>query len=290
MCIGEGQIARHVNAAWQQARAAGATGPVLDSLLQRALAVRRHVRKTTAIAECFVSTAQATVELAGNLFGSLAKRRALLIGAGRMSEAVAHSLVRQGASVCVVNRTDQNAIRLARRVGAQACTYDVRERLLLSADLVIGAMAASEPIITSSEVREVARERQHRNLVLIDLGLPRNVDPAVRNVSGMLLYDLDDLERAQGHRSQVWEAEVEAEKIILAEAHAFHKELIGEAAIPAITDLRHRLDEICQQELDSFRLEQGPFPKDQDQLIAAVSTRITHKIAGTLARKTGARL
>jgi glutamyl-tRNA reductase len=124
----------------------------------------------------------------------------------------------------------------------------------------------------------------------MDLGLPRNVDPAVRELGGVLLYDLDDLEQTHNPHPEAREAELQAEKIVLAEVQGFRKELMGDGATPAIIALRHRLDEICQQELESFRLEQGPFPKDQDQLIAAVSARITHKIAGSLARRAGSRL
>jgi glutamyl-tRNA reductase len=290
MRIGEGQIARQVNSAWQQARAAGSTGPCLDAILRKALAVRRRVRNETAIADCFVSVPQAAVELANNIFGSLARRQVLLFGAGRIGEAVAQSLVSRGASVCVVSRTDQHAADLARRVGAQACALEARWKRLAAADLAISATAAPEFILPADQMKQVATERQKRNLVLIDLGLPRNVDPAVRDLGGMLLYDLDDLERTQPPQPEAWETESQAEKIILAEVHGFKKELMGEGVTPAIAALRHRLDEICQQELESFRLEQGPFPKEQDQLIAAVSTRITHKIAGSLARRAGSRL
>ncbi len=290
MRIGEGQIARQVNSAWQQARAAGSTGPCLDAILRKALAVRRRVRKETAIAECFISVPQAAVELASNIFGSLAKRQVLLFGAGRIGDAVAQSLVGRGASVCVISRTDQHAVDLARRVGTQACAFEARWRCLAAADLAISATGAPEFILPADQMKQVATQRQKRNLVLIDLGLPRNVDPAVRDLGGVLLYDLDDLERTQQPQPEAWETESQAEKIILAEVHDFRKELMGEGATPAIADLRHRLDEICQQELESFRLEQGPFPKDQDQLIAAVSARITHKIAGSLARRASSRL
>jgi glutamyl-tRNA reductase len=121
--------------------------------------------------------------------------------------------------------------------------------------------------------------------VLIDLGLPRDIDPAVREFEGVLLYDLEDLERAVEPRIGTRVGEPEAEKIVVSEVQGFRKRLMAGGAGPELTALRLRLDEICRQELESFRLEQGPFPKDQDRLIADVSIRITHKIAGSLARE-----
>jgi glutamyl-tRNA reductase len=288
MRVGEGQIARKVNSAWQQARAVGSTGPCLDAILRKALAVRRRVRKETAIATCLVSAPRAAVELAGQLLGSLAHRDILLFGTGRASETAAQCLLTRGAeSVCVMSRTDQHALDLAARVGIQACAFEERWTRLAAADLVISATASPEFILRADHMKPIAAQRQNHNLVLMDLGLPRNVDPAVRELGGVILYDLDDLEPTAKPQPEAREAELQAEKIVLAEVQSFKKELMGEGATPAIAALRHRLDEICQQELESFRLEQGPFPKDQDQLIAAVSARITHKIAGSLARRAG---
>jgi len=134
-------------------------------------------------------------------------------------------------------------------------------------------------------MKNLAIVRQGRKLVLIDLGLPRDIDPAVREFEGVLLYDLEDLERAVEPRTSTRPGEAEAEKIVQAEVQGFRKQLLAEGAGAELTALRLRLDEICRQELESFRMERGPFPKDQDFLIAAVSTRITQKIAGSLARE-----
>ena len=134
-------------------------------------------------------------------------------------------------------------------------------------------------------MKRLVAKRQGLKLVLIDLALPRDIDPAVREFEGVLLYDLEDLERAVEPRLGTREGEVEAEKIVLAEVQGFRKQLSAGGAGPELTALRLRIDEICRQELESFRLERGPFPKDQDRLIAAVTARITNKIAGSLARE-----
>jgi glutamyl-tRNA reductase len=284
--VKEGQIVRQVNAAWQQARKAGSTGRFLDTVLRKALAVRRRVRQETAIGSQMIATPSAALELARQILGPLAARNIVVLGAGRMGEVVAGTLVSHGVnSVCLINRTHGRAIELAGRIGASTCPFEERWTRLATADLVISATSAPGFILTAAEMRQVAAQRAGRNLVLIDLALPRDVDPGVREIQGMCLYDLDGLEVALKPPSTVRDEEGAAQKVISAEVQGFRKELMADRVVPEIAELHHRLEEICRQELESFRLEQGPFPRDQDQLIAAVGARIAHKIAGSLARE-----
>ena len=286
MYVAEGQVARQVNAAWQQAREAGSTGRFLDAVLRKALAVRRRVREETATDSRMISAPSAALELARQTLGPLAARNTVVLGAGRMSEVVAETLVSHGVnSVCLINRTYGRALEVAGRIDASVCPFEERWTRLATADLVISATSAPGFILTAAEMRRVAAQRAGRKLVLIDLALPRDVDPGVREIEGMCLYDLDGLERALEPPSAVQDGELAAQQVILAEVQGFRKELMADGVVPEILALHHRLEEICQQELESFRLEQGPFPKDQDQLIAAVGVRITHKIAGSLARE-----
>lgn len=285
-CIGEKNIARQVSAAWQQARNAGGSGQFLDALLQKTLAIRRRVRRETALGENGVSAPAAAVELAARIYGSLANRNIVLLGAGRMGEVAARELTGRGAKyVAVLNRTDRRARNLEQTTRVRACPMDDRWSVLVNADVVISATSAPGFIFTSDDMKKLAAERKGRKLLLIDLALPRDIDPLVREFEGVLLYDLEDLERAVEPRAGTRAGEHQAEEIVLAEVQAFRKELLAEHVGQETTDLRHRLDEICRQELESFRLEQGPFPKDQDQLITAVSTRLAHRIAGSLARE-----
>jgi glutamyl-tRNA reductase len=286
MCIGEEHIGRQVSSAWQQARNAGSTGRFLDSILRRALAVRRRVRKETALGSHCASAACAAVSLAERIFGPLAQRNVVLVGAGKMGEIACKALVSRGAhSVSVVNRTDVCAEELAHKFGIRACRSEDRWPSIAQADVVISATTDPGFVVTAEDMRRLASDRKGRKLVLIDLALPRDIDPAVREFEGVLLYDLEDLERAVEPRAGERPGEREAEQIVLAEVQGFRQELMADHAVPELTALRLRLDEICRQELESFRLEQGPFPKDQDQLLAAVGARITHKIAGSLARE-----
>lgn len=286
ICIGEKNIARQVSAAWQQARNAGSSGQFLDAVLQKTLALRRRVRKETPLGAHCISAPVAAVELAARIYGSLAHRNIVLLGAGRMGEIACKELTGRGAqAVAVVNRTESRARNLAQIPGVRACALDDRWPALVKADLVIAATSAPGFIFTSDDMKKLAVERKGRKLMLIDLALPRNIDPIVRAFDGVLLYDLEDLERAVEPRAGIRAGEQQAEEIVLAEVQAFKKDLLADHSSADATDLRHRLDEICRQELESFRLEQGPFPKDQDQLITAVSTRLAHRIAGSLARE-----
>lgn len=291
MCIGEQQIVRQVARAWKLAHNAGCTGRFLDAVLRKSLSVRRRVHKLTPLGSHFVSASAAALQLANNIFGSVATRDVVLLGAGRMAEIAARQLLSCGAkSVCIVGRTQTRAEELVRKIGQPAsafrtCAFEDREKCLAKADLAIVATAAPRFVFTSEDMKRLAVERKGRKLVLIDLALPRNIDPGVRVFDGVLLYDLEDLERAVEPRIGTRIGEAEAERIVLAEVREFRKRLIAGGAAPEVTALRLRLDEISRQELESFRLERGPFPKDQDRLIAAVTARITSKIAGSLSRE-----
>lgn len=286
MCIGEEHIGRQVNSAWQQARNAGSSGRSLDAVLRKALAVRRRVRKETALSSHIVSAPFAAVELAEQILEPLAKRNIVLLGAGKMGEIASKALVSRGAhSVSVVDGTDARAQELAGKFGIRSCAFADRWTPLAHTDLVLSATTAPGFVFTAEDMKRLAPDRKGRRLVLIDLALPRDIDPAVREFEGVLLYDLEDLERAVEPRSGARAGEREAEQIVLEEVQGLRQELMTDHTAPELTALRRRLDEICRQELESFRVEQGPFPKDQDQLLAAVSARITHRIAGSLARE-----
>ena len=285
MRIGEGQIGREVNSAWQQARTAGCTGPFLDAVLRTALAVRRKVRSATQAGFNLESAPQAAVELAAEIFGTLAKRNVVVLGAGAMGRAATQALRDRGVgSIAVFDRCHDRAMDVSRRLEVQAPPPAEQRRWLAVADLVISATSDSGFVLTVDEVRAVAGQRKGSKQILMDLALPRDIDPAVRENPGVLLYDLDDLDRCLPPRSGIQEAERDAESIVMSEVEKFWKDRSADDASSEVVALHHRLDEICQQELESFRLERGPFPKDQDQIIAALSSRITHRIAGSLAR------
>ena len=256
-------------------------------MLQKALTVSKRVRNETAIGNSAVSIPSAAVELARQIFGSLERRRVLLLGAGKMSEISARYLVHSGASaVTVINRTLEHAQELAGKLGGTAASFDDRWQCMVEADIVISSTSCPHTILTKAEAQRIASERTTAPLVIIDIAMPRDIDPAVREVKGILLYDLDDLEKVVKHNAVEREAAaVDAQKIVGEEAQGFHRRLQAERVVPTIVALRRRLDDICRQELESFIDERGPLNKEQDQLLHAITSQITQKIAGCLARE-----
>ena len=287
MVIGEPQIVGQVKAAWQAARELGTSARFLDAVMQKALTVSKRVRNETAIGNSAVSIPYAAVETALQVFGSLAGRKVLLIGAGKMGELSARYLANQGvASIGVVNRTFEHAEELAKKLGGAAIPFEDGRRHMTEADIVISSTASPHTILGRDEAADIMRERQGRPLCLVDIAVPRDVDPAVRSVPGIYLYDIDDLKNVIQHNAAEREAAAgEADEIVAAEAKTFRRKLLAERMVPTIVALRQRLDQICRQELESFRQEHGPFPKDQEQLFVLLASHFTQKIAGSLARE-----
>jgi glutamyl-tRNA reductase len=287
MVLGEPQIVSQVKNAWAQAQKTGSTGRFLDAFLQKALTVSKRVRNETAIGNSAVSVPCAAVELARDILGTLENKRVLLLGAGKMSELSARYLVNHGASsVWVINRTFERARELASELGGTAMPFEDRWEHLAKADIVISSTSCPHYILTRDEAASIVRQRDARPLVLVDIALPRDFDPKIREIDGVFLYDLDDLEQTVAHNAGEREAAaLKAQKIVEDEAQGFRRKLLAERVVPTIVALRARLDEICRQELESFKHECGPFSKDQDAMFGEVAARITRKIAGSLARE-----
>ena len=289
MVVGEPQVVSQVKQAWQQAQKVGATGRFLDAILQKALSVSKRVRSETAIGNAAVSIPHAAVELARQIFGTLENKKVLLLGAGKMSELSARGLINQGAgSVHVVNRTLQHAADLAAKLGGVAIPFEDRRQHMAQADIIISSTSCPHIILGRDEAESMVRERRDtdRPMVIVDIAMPRDIDASVREVKGIFLYDLDDLENVVDHNAAEREAAAEeAQKILRAEGQGFRRKLLAERVVPTIVALRLRLDEICRQELESFRQENGPFSRDQDEMLTAMMSRMTQRIAGSLARE-----
>ena len=289
MVVGEPQVVSQVKQAWQQAQKVGATGRFLDAVVQKALTVSKRVRSETAIGNATVSIPYAAVELTRQIFGTLENKKVLLLGAGKMSELSARGLLNHGASsVLVINRTLEHAAELATKLGGRAIPFEDRWQHMVEADIIISSTSCPHTILSREEAELMVQGRKEREqpLVIVDIAMPRDIDPGVHDVKGIFLYDLDDLENVVDHNAGEREAAAaEAQKILEAEAQGFRRKLIAERVVPTIVALRQRLDEICRQELDSFRQENGPFSQDQDEMLTAMMSRMTQRIAGSLARE-----
>jgi glutamyl-tRNA reductase len=287
MVLGEPQIISQLKNAWQQAQKVDSSGRFLDAVIQKALTVSKRVRNETTIGNYSVSVPYAAVELADQILGTLAGKRVLLLGAGKMGELSARSLIKRGArSVSVINRTYDHAVELAQTLGGIAVPIEDRWQHLVSADIVISSTSCPHHVLSRDEAERIARERNERPLVLVDIAMPRDIDPGVREVKGIFLYDLDDLEKVVERNAGEREAAaLEAQKIVEDEAVGFRHRLLSERVVPTIVALRNRLDQICRQELQSFQYECGPFSRDQNELLEDAVVRITRKLASSLARE-----
>jgi glutamyl-tRNA reductase len=285
--IGEPEILAQVKEACSLAQKVGTTGRFLDSIFQKALSVSERVRTETAIGQCAVSVPYAAVELARQLFGSLQGRKVVLLGAGNTGELSAEYLMKYGARhVCVVNRTVEKAQEIAARLGGLAAQYEERWQHFIAADIIISATACPHIIFTREEGDYVRQERQGRPLLIIDTAVPRDIDPAVRHIHGIFLYDIDDLEQVVKRSSTIHEtAAQQADAIVTSEAKFYTRRLLSELSVPTVVALRERLDELCRQEVESYTVDAGPFTAEQQQVLTGLAKRIGSRIAGTLARE-----
>jgi len=244
---GEGEILGQVRAAYE----AGATGPFLERLFRQALSAGRRVRVETAIGESPSSVPAAAASLAQQVFGELDGKRVLVLGAGKVSEAAARNLVSRGAEIAfVANRSLGHGEELARRLGARALGLEDVSSELEHADVVVASTSAPGLVLDRPTVEGALRARKGRSLLLVDLAVPRDLDPAINDLDGCFLYDIDDLEAVvaetlAGRRSEA----VRAEKLVAAEAERFHEWQASLGVVPTIASLRALVDEIRDREL-----------------------------------------
>lgn len=287
MVIGEPEIVGQFKNAWSQAQNAGTTGRFLDAVMQKALTVSKRVRNETAIGNAAVSIPYTSVEISKQVLGELTHKSVVLMGAGKMSELAARYLMNHGAShITVINRTLHKAEEFSQHVGGTAVALDERAPHLDQADIIVSSTSCPHYVIERADAERIQAIRKNRPIVMIDIAVPRDIDPAVRQVEGVHLFDMDDLEKVvQRNEGERQAAAVAAEKILADEARGFRRKLLAERVVPTIVALRNRLDELCRQELESLRQELGPFTEDQDQAMSALTAHITQRIAGSLARE-----
>lgn len=255
MIIGEPQILGQIKEAYLQSTREKMSGAILNRLMHKAFHVAKRVRSETDICGAAVSISYAAVELARKIFHVLEGKKVLLIGAGEMAELAARHLLTNGVgSMTVVNRTFERAVEVAERFRASPASFDEIQDQLLKADIVVTSTAASECIITREMVKKVLRKRRSRPLFLIDIAVPRDVQPEVNKLNNVYLYDIDDLKGViEVNKAQRREAAVKAQRIVREEVVKFEKWLKTLAVVPTIVSLRNKADTIIQAEFGKSR-------------------------------------
>ena len=273
MVPGEGEILGQVRAA----RDAGATGPILDRLFREALHSARKARTETAIGENPASVSSAAAVLAEQVFGELRGRSVLVIGAGKVGEHAVRNLVSRGATIAfVANRTTHRAQELTQRFGGEPIPLDRVDAELERADVVLSSTSAPGFVLTRGQVEGALRAREGRPLFLIDLAVPRDLEPAIHELDGCFLYDVDDLEAVVAETLAARRREAErAEAIVAEEADRFRAWHASLDVVPAITSLRARAEEIRTAELQRAKLTDAE-RRAAESVTAAVLNKLLH--------------
>jgi glutamyl-tRNA reductase len=279
MVVGEPQILGQVKEAYGVARTAGAVGGQLDHLLQSAFAAAKRVRTETEIGANSVSIASVAVELARKIFGSLQGRTVFLVGAGKMSELAARHLVQQGAgAILVTNRTQERARQLAEPFNGRVIPFDKLYDAASDADIVISSTGAPHPIFRREHCQTFMHRRRNRPMFFIDIAVPRDVDPAVNEIEGIFVYDIDDLQQvAVSHIAERGRQAGDAEALIAAEVERFHQRRRTVNVAPAIVSLQQQGEEIRQAEVRRMHARLGTLSSEQLAAVEALTRGLVNK-------------
>jgi glutamyl-tRNA reductase len=280
MVTGEPQILGQVKHAYELAEQAGSLGPVLNALRDRSIAAAKRARTETAIARNAISVSHVAVELARKIFGTLHDRAVLLVGAGKMSEVAARQMVRDGARASVLGgRTFEKAEQLAAALRGRAAPFDALRAELARADIVISGTGAPGIVIRRADVEAAQSGRRGRPLFLIDIAVPRDIAEDAGTVSGVFLYDLDDVKKvADANLRERMKEATAAEAIIDEEVRAFAEWRRSLEVVPFLVELRKRGDEIRKAEVEKARRRMGPLTPDQESALEAATSAIVNKL------------
>ena len=293
MIVGEAEIQGQVKRAYELALVEGATGPILNRLFRGALAAGGRARNETAIGERGVSIPSVAVEVAQRALGDLSERTVLMIGAGATAELVARALVARGVqTVFVANRHHDRALGLAERFDGEAIRFENLPEQLAKVDLAVSTTNSPHHIIERDALEQVMAEREARPLLLIDIAVPRDVEPACREVAGASIYDIDDVQQIVERNAGSREAEAtRAERIIEDELDRFQRWVASLEVVPTITALRDRGDEVVRRVMaeNENRWENlGEADRARMELMAkAIASRILHEPTRRIRRAAG---
>jgi glutamyl-tRNA reductase len=293
MIVGEAEIQGQVKRAYELALVEGGTGPILNRLFRGALAAGGRARDETGISEKGLSISSVAVELARRTLGDLADRRVLVIGAGETAELVARALLARGVmTVFVANRRYDRAIGLAQRFGGNAVRFEELPEQLEAADIVVSATNSPHHIVERDDIAQVMATRDGRPLLLVDIAVPRDIEPACREIAGVSLHDVDDVQQIVERNASGREAEaVRAERIIEAELDRFERWLASLEVVPTISALRESADEIVRRVLaENDPRWESLSEADRERLTAmakAIASRLLHEPTLRMKRAAG---
>lgn len=281
MVIGEPQILGQMKAAYAAAHELGTLHGILDDVLTRAFGVAKRVRNETEIGRSAVSVSYAAVELARQIFGSLKGRSVLIAGAGKMSELAARHLRRSGCErIFVTNRTRRRAEEMAALFEGEVIDYDAWKPRLAEMDIVLTSSGAQDYILHRDDMKRAVDKRRNRPMFVIDIAVPRNVEPSVNELENVFLYDIDDLGKAVEANIKTRQKEAEdAEQIIDGEIDRLLSRWKAREVAPTLVKLQQQLDEMARLEMERVKGRLGALTAQQEEALAAYTRGLLHKVA-----------
>ncbi|HEX21058.1 MAG TPA: glutamyl-tRNA reductase [Actinobacteria bacterium] len=280
MIIGEAQILGQVKEAYAQAFDNDATNIIFNRLFRQAFAVGKRVRTETDIGENAVSISYAAVQLAKKVFEDLTGKTVMIIGAGKMSELTAKHLLANGVrDVLIANRSYDNAVELAKTFQGKPVPFDLLFHEMVKADIVISSTGSSDYILDKEKMQPVIHTRRGRSIFLIDIAVPRDIDPNVNNLDNVYLYDIDDLQSVvDANLAERSREAKEAEKIITTEVREFLTWISSLEAVPTISKLRQSAERIRQAELAKAANKLADLSDDEMNAVNALTSAIINKL------------
>ena len=280
MIVGESQILGQIKEAFEVALTHKATGIILNKVMKKAISVAKRVRTETKISEMAVSVSYAAVELAKKIFSDLTEKTVLLVGAGEMAKLAARHFIASGVRhVRVTTRSPQHALELANRFGGTAVPFEEFREDMATADIVLVSTGAAHYLVSEDDVQHSVKQRMNRPMFLIDISVPRNIDPAVRHVDNAFLFDIDDLKTRveQNRGARLNEAE-KAERMVVDEVGVVRQWLQSLEVTPTIVALRARIDEIKRTEIDKTLGRLANLSAAERELVEAMASSIVNKL------------
>jgi glutamyl-tRNA reductase len=280
MVVGEPQILGQIKDTFDFALGKKATGVLLNKLMKKAISTAKRVRTETKIAENAVSISFAAVELAKKIFTDLPGKSFMLLGAGEMAELAARHLVNNGVThVMVVNRTYERGCELAQEFNGKPVKFEDFLSELAHIDIIICSTGAPTYVLLREQMQKVMKERKNRPVFIIDISVPRNIDPGINKIDNVYLYDVDDLQEVVDTNIHGRKKEAEkAEKIIDEEAEKFIRWMSSLNSVPTIVALRQRAEEIKAEELEKFRKRFPDLDEEKTKAVAYLAASITNKL------------
>ncbi len=279
MVLGEPQILGQMKAAYRTATEVKSSGVILNRLLHRTFFVAKRIRTETGIGDRAVSISYAAVELGRKIFGELAGKTVLLVGAGEMAELAVEHLIRNNATdIYVANRTFETGVQLAKTFKGTAIRFEEITGALEYADIIISSTGSPEYVITRDQVKGVIRKRRNRPFFFIDIAVPRDIDPRVNKLTNSYVYDIDDLQGVVDDNIEDRQHEaIKGERIVDEAVINFRQWYDSLEAVPTIVALRKKMESIAAAEIRKT-LQSQKIPDDSAPLIKKMAGSLINKI------------